>query len=172
MAGFASLGDLKEHLNISSAASDSELLLMLDAANEVVSSMVGDLDGSTVTERVVVPYGGTVILSGRPVSNVQLNGGAVSGFTVNSAAGLLYNVGVTGPATVTYTVGGGSTPSAVVLATLIIAAHLWETQRGATPVGPLATADDTALTPGLGFAIPNRARELLEPFVGSSAQIA
>jgi hypothetical protein len=40
---------------------------------------------------------------------------------------------------------------------------LWDTQRGAAPVGPLAT-DDTFTTPGAGFAVPNRAVELLAPY--------
>jgi hypothetical protein len=39
---------------------------------------------------------------------------------------------------VTYSVGRPTVPAAVRLAILVIAAHLWETQRGAAPVGPLA----------------------------------
>jgi hypothetical protein len=51
-------------------------------------------------------------------------------------------------------------------AILIIAAHLWETQRGTSPSAlSLQGADiGDAVSPGLGYAIPNRARELLEPY--------
>jgi hypothetical protein len=64
---------------------------------------------------------------------------------------------------VTYSVGRPTVPAAVRLAILVVASHLWETQRGAAPVGPLAT-DDTFATPGAGFAVPNRAVELLAPY--------
>jgi hypothetical protein len=64
---------------------------------------------------------------------------------------------------VTYSVGRPTVPAAVRLGILIVAGHLWETQRGAAPVGPLAT-DDTFATPGAGFAVPNRAVELLAPY--------
>jgi hypothetical protein len=68
-----------------------------------------------------------------------------------------------GTYTVTYTSGRDDLPAAIRLAVLVIAEHLWETQRGAAPVGPLS-ADDTFATPGLGYAIPNRALELLAPY--------
>jgi hypothetical protein len=68
-----------------------------------------------------------------------------------------------GTYTVTYTSGRADLPAAIRLAVLVIAEHLWETQRGAAPVGPLS-GDDTFPTPGLGFAIPNRALELLAPY--------
>src|SRR5690348_6643766 len=119
MAVFATLGDLKQHLNITSTADDGELGLMLDAAEDVVRSVVGQqFPGSTVTERVS-NIGGTVILSGRPVDDVLLDGGAVSGYSVNRAAGLLHDVPHTGlPMTATYTVGGGGIPASITLATV------------------------------------------------------
>ncbi len=174
MAVFATLQDVKTHLDITSTANDGELTLMLEAAEDVVRSLIGaQFPGSTVSERVA-SVGGTVILSGRPVDDVQLNGGAVSGFTVNRAAGLLYDVPHTaGPMTATYTVGGGGVPAAVQLACLIVAGHLWETQRGTSP-SALALQDPEAAfgAPAVaGYAIPNRARDLLAPYVRSS-QIA
>ena len=173
MSEFASLEDVKAHLDITSAANDDELLLMLDAASEMVRSIVGSFSPVAVTEQVAAT-GGTALLRQRPAFDatvVDYYGATLTGFTLNSAAGLIYGLpSAYGPLTVTYTAGGSDVPASVTLATLIIAAHLWETQRGAAPVGPLA-AEDVALAPGIGFAIPNRARELLEPFVGS-AQIA
>ncbi len=171
MAVFATLGDLKTHLDVTSTANDGELSLMLDAAEDVVRSLIGQqFSGAQVTERVV-STGGTVILAGRHVDDVVLNGGAVTGFTVNRAAGLLYDVPYTaGPLTATYTSGGGGVPAAVTLATLIIAGHLWETQRGTSP-SALSLQDpgaDFGAPAVAGYAIPNRARDLLAPFVQSS----
>lgn len=177
MAEFASLEDLKTHLNVQSSDNDDELLLMLDAAGEMVGSLVGSFDAVAVTERVAANGGTTIVLSQRPTGSVTLTdywGNALTGFTVNAAAGLVYDVpSYTAPLTASYSAGDGTAPAAVRLATVIIAAHLWETQRGpASPSGPLAaSADDFSTVPGLGYAIPNRARELLQPFVGS-AQIA
>lgn len=174
MAVFATLGDLKTHLDITETANDGELTLMLEAAEDVVGSLIGArFPGASVSERVS-SVGGTVILSGRPVDDVVLNGGAVTGFFVNRAAGLLHDVPCTSePLTATYTTGGGGIPASVTLATVIVAGHLWETQRGNTGGGPIAAESDAGfgLTPGAGFAIPNRAKELLAPFARSS-QIA
>ena len=176
MAVLATIGDLKTHLNISSTADDGELTLMLDAAEDVVRSLIGSqFPGASVTERVT-SVGGTVILAGRPVDDVQLNGGAVDGFTVNRAAGLLYDVPYTvGPLTATYTTGGGGIPASITLATLIIAAHLHETQRmpglsrDSAPAG-FGGADGVPDMGdvGRGFAIPRRAEELLRPHMRGS----
>jgi len=171
---FASLTDLKAHLNIgeSSSVDEAELDDILDAATELVQSMVGSFDVATVTETVAV-YGGTVLLSQAPtgaVAVVDYYGNAVTGSTVNVTARLLYVPAVYGPVTVTYPAGTGFVPAGVRLATLIIAAHLWETQRGVSP-SPLSLqgADVGEFSvPGLGFAIPNRARELLAPYVQST----
>jgi hypothetical protein len=174
----ASLDELKAHLNITSSSDDSELDDILDAAQELVVSIVGEVDSATVTETVPV-VGGTVILSRRPTGAVLVGGSPVGG-TVNASAGLITGLGpsayggYTSPTlTVTYGAGTGDIPAGVRLATLIIAAHLWETQRGVSP-SPLtlqgSDAGDFAV-PGLGYAIPNRARELLAPYA-TSTQIA
>jgi hypothetical protein len=166
---FASPDDVKAHLNITKAINDDELTLMLDSASENVVKLVGSFDAEAVTERVTA-NGGTVVLARRPASGVSLadsSGSAVVGFTVNSAAGLLYDVPPTcSPLTATYTAGDGVVPASVTLATVIIAAHLWKTQRGpASSSGPLAATpdDDLSTVPGLGYAIPTLALELLRP---------
>lgn len=171
MAVFATLADVKRHLGKTATVDDDELQDMLDAATERVQSLIGtSFDAVAVTERVAV-HGGTVVLSRRPAAgSVTLNGGGITGFTVNAAAGLLYDVypGGAYPVTATYTAAASTVPASVQLATAIIAAHLWETQRGpAGPVGgPLQEpGSDQPFGNGAGFAIPNRAKELLDPFV-------
>jgi len=41
-----------------------------------------------------------------------------------------------------------------------IAKHMWDTQRGAMTIGP---RNDDQWLPGMGFSIPNRAAQLLDP---------
>lgn len=173
MAAFATLLDVKRHLNMTSTTHDDELQLMVDAATDVVVGLIGqDFTASVVSERVVA-RGGTVILSRRPiVGDVVLNGGAVTGFSLNRSAGLLIDVPyVYGPLVATYTVGDGLVPAAVSLATMVIASHLWESQRGTSPTA-LQAADTNEFVPGLGFTVPNRAKELLEPYMASKQLIA
>lgn len=168
MAEFASLADVKTHLNLTSSANDGELTLMLDAAEDVVRSIVGSFTAVAVTERVAAT-GGTVLLSRHPQGEVTLtrDGVAVDGFTTNSAAGLIYDVpSGYGQLVASYSAGPGVVPAAVKLATLIITSHLWETQRGASPSAlSLQQPDADPFVGGVGFAIPNRARELLDPYI-------
>lgn len=174
---FASLSDLKTHLNYPAAkiSDDLELQLMLDAATEVVTDLVGDFSGAAVSD-VFSVHAGTVLLDQVPPSSVTVTdsaGGSVTGYTVRPTARLLTGVTAEGYVTVTYAVAGQLVPASLKLATLIIAGHLWETQRGTSPsqLG-LQQADDTVFVPGRGFAIPDRARELLAPFVTTAGQIA
>ena len=174
MAEFASLADVKAHLNKASNVDDSELTLHLDAAEDIVRGLVGSFQSTAVAEAVAV-VGGTALLSGRPVGEVTVadyDGVAIEGFTISADAGLLKGLPWDyRPITVTYTTGTDSVPASVTLGTALIAAHLWETQRGNGP-GALAlqdpTADPTAFAGVASYAIPNRAKELLEPYVRRS----
>jgi hypothetical protein len=171
VAEFATLADVKAHLNKTTTAADGELTLMLDAAEDVVRSLVGSFAPVTVTERVAVT-GGTVLLSRVPTGAVTLtdaDGTAVTGFVTSAEARVLYEVATwRSHLTASYPAGAGAVPPAVTLATVIIAAHLWETQRGTSP-SALALqqpdADPGAFVGSAGYAIPSRAKELLEPFV-------
>ena len=164
----ASLADLKAHLNITSASDDEELQLILDAAERTVIAIAGDWGEDAVTESVPV-VGGTAILSRRPSGAVTSGGLSIGGF-VDASAGVVTGLGgLYGSAsriTVTYPTGGEGVPPEVLLATLIIAGHLWETQRGSAPSA--LTLQDPNFDPGAagrGYAIPNRAQELLAPYI-------
>lgn len=173
MPDLASLAELELHLNLETPTSsdEAELALMLTAASDLVASVIGDRSATTVTETVNV-VGGVAILSGIPTGDVIVDGVPVAG-VVNRAAGL-----VTGlswwPETlaVTYQAGTADVPAAVTLATLIVAAHLWETQRGARPLPMMGGGDAADFAPGIGYAMPNRAKELLSPYMRPAAQIA
>lgn len=169
MPAFATVPDLRRHLNKTTNADDAELQVMLDAAAEVVQALIGtSFDVVAVTERVAV-HGGTVLLSRRPVVGaVSFNGSPVDEGQINRAAGVIYTADpYPVAASVTYSTGSGVVPASVKLATLIIAAHLWETQRmpgqsaDSRPAGFGGADGIPDATPFSGFAIPNRAQELL-----------
>jgi hypothetical protein len=167
------LADLKTHLNIdlSDTSQDSELQGFLDAAIDVAEGIVGPITVRSFTETHYGHAGGPLFLFRTPVESVEsvANGyGPYSlvGLTADTSMGAVRSAssyGLRGDVTVTYTAGRATIPAAVRLAVLIIAAHLWETQRGAAPL-PFGVNDVDAPTPGLGYAIPRRAEELLAPF--------
>lgn len=59
-----------------------------------------------------------------------------------------------------------TSPTPVKLAALFLIDHLWQSQRGlaATPI----SGDEIVTVTGTGYAIPNRVRELLEPYLSTS----
>jgi hypothetical protein len=64
--------------------------------------------------------------------------------------------------TVTYVAGWGTAvPAAFNSAARIIVKHLWDTQRGVTSA-PMQGGDETVILPGWGYAIPERAAQLLD----------
>ena len=91
MAEFATLTDVKAHINKSSDVDDDELVTMLDAAEDIVRSLVGSFAPVAVTETVAAT-GSTVLLSRRPTGAVTVTdyfGKAVTGFNTNAPARLL-----------------------------------------------------------------------------------
>jgi hypothetical protein len=164
----ADLTDLKEHLNITGSDNDAELTRFLDVATTIVAGLA---DGSSPAEERVTASRGVAVLRRRPtgaVTHSTLGGGPVTGFTVDAAAGLVVGVPYTGTLTVTYE--SGSVPESVlIVAELMIASRLWETQRGNSPTILQGTDDQLPFIPGLG-GILDEVRSLLEaagqPFAG------
>jgi len=175
------LDDFKRHQNITTSTDDAELSDILAAAVEVTEGIVGPLRGRSVTETHRRVASDVVILRHRPVLSLDAVaqrayagwepvGQLLADFDVDPDAGLLRLASgypIRGDITVTYTAGFDTVPQAVWLATLIIGAHLWETQRGSQPL-PLQGSDPDVLPSGAGFAIPNRAAELLAPYARGS----
>jgi len=170
------VADLKTHLDITSTKNDDELQDHLDSAVEMVEGIVGPIgEPTTVTETHYNVSSDVLVLRRMPVAaltSVSSRYGATTtpltlgDYELDPATGLVRvanGYGFYGTYTVSYTAGRAAMPASIWMACLIIAAHLWETQRGAAPAGPLAT-DDSFASPGLGFAIPNRALELLAPY--------
>ena len=168
-----SLSDLKAHLNMTSTIDDSELLTKLDAAVDLVEGVVGPVYSTARTETHYGVDGPTVVLQVYPVSAVsavsyRYTPSTVVTSYVNADYVFDADTGVLrlangswfrGDVTVTYSAGRTLIPAGVDQAILIVAGHLWQTQRGASPM-PMQAVDMGA-SPGSGYALPNRALELL-----------
>jgi hypothetical protein len=170
-----SLADARRHLKKTDTADDDEIRNWIGACTRAVEMFVGPVVPRTVTERVRFTRASTVALTVIPclglVSAASPRPGGVSyavddldldvdtGLVEAVSGGLLY-----GPLDVTYRVGRLAISDNIQAAVKIILQHLWRTRQG--PGRPQRGVDDFDVTeplPGLGFAIPNRAVQLMEP---------
>lgn len=191
MANLILLQDAKDFLNITSTTYDAELQDFIDAASAVAEFYTGDLLGDTYTEvhdggdsaiytrhtpiktvTMLTEYVGSITYT---LTNQPLGQSVDAwGYTIDdpqagrivrrSASGIVWRfVPGVGNVSVTYTTGVAVVPAQVKKAVEFIVRHLWDSQRGAQP-RPVAGGDDDGTTsvPGVGYAIPNRAIELLE----------
>jgi hypothetical protein len=176
------LEQLKRELNMSnpteSGDDDGELEIRLAAATRAVEAIVGPMvPRSVISTRTA--RGGSIVLPVRPVISVEsVNGlyGAASYVVGDLDLGelgagvvrLAYGLLPFGRYTVAYTVGRSEVGENLQLAVLIIAAHLWETQRGrsarARSLGDFDSGNPSqdAILVLRGYAYPRRALELLQ----------
>lgn len=165
------IDDLAAHLNLPAAPADpverTELQRHLDSALERVRSECGAaVDGvSTVP---VSSSGSAVLLL--PVVRVDAvtavldpDGAPVTPTLVDTLAGIVW-VPTSRAGVWRVTVTSAAARVSLELATLIIAAHLHETQRRSRPQTVRPGAPPPQGPGGLGFAIPARAAELMAPF--------
>lgn len=172
MAALVTLEEAKTHLNITAVTWDAEILGMVEAVTEPVERLVGSVLPVTYIE---FHDGGraAIALSHRPVLSVDevtLPGGstlAADGYAIDSDAAVLTRVAggyrwqwEPGRVGVEYTAGLAAVPPHVRLAALIIVGHMWETQRGGRDQRFTGSGEE-GWRPGLGFALPRRALELL-----------
>lgn len=175
-----SLAEFKAHLNLEDTAEDEEIRYYLEAATGVVERHVGQVVARrsvTETHRLGWHPGGRrgLVLRQGPVISltaISTNGGTVldpAGYVVDTVSGEVRSTvggglgGLSGDVTVTYVAGYAATPPHMILAAQIIAEHLWQTQRVQTVGrGPGFGGGEVNVAPsGMGYAIPNRALELL-----------
>ncbi|WP_309049239.1 hypothetical protein [Streptomyces sp.] len=171
-----SLADARKHLNRVSTADDDELRFWIAATTRAVESFVGPVVARPFTEEHEVCRAATVVLRRTPVVAVTavesvLTGAAsyaVDSLGVDGDTGTVFRLDggrLSGRLRFTYRAGRTVIGENISGAARIILQHLWETQRagrGALPGG----SQDYAVTepiPGLGYAVPNRAVQLLEP---------
>ncbi len=154
------LAEAKAEVGENGTARDAKIQRCIASATPLVEEHVGPVEPRAVTQTVTSP--GTTILEGRVVSvtSVLLGGLPVTGFTVNTRAGLLTGAPI--GSVITYTVGFSPIPDAIRQAVFYAVQHAYESEQGAVPVTYGAT--DETFTISRGFFLPNRAKELLEPF--------
>ena len=183
------LDEVKAHLNKTDFNDDLELQGFIDAATPLVENMAGPVIPRTVTEY----YSGgttTITLNSQPVQSVtsivetygQTNynltqvtlGQGMTGFafTLDPLTGRIvrraYNAEAMFPVgtnnvQVVYVAGRDSVPANVRLATLMLVQHLWTTSQMNRNGGRPTLGGDDTFVPGMGFAVPNRVKELLQP---------
>ncbi|MEU6098947.1 hypothetical protein [Streptomyces sp. NPDC047079] len=172
-----SLADAKKQLNVPTTTDDDELRTYVEATTTAVEYFTGPVVPRTVTE---VTQGGTerMLLHTTPVLSVTSITGIepwqlaipVSALDVDADTGVLrrndWLVFWPGPYRVVYQAGRSSVSANIALAGKLILQHLWRTQYGASRgLTGIGGGDDflaTEQVPGLGYAIPNRALQLLQ----------
>lgn len=187
MSTTLTLADAKSQLNISGTQGDADLQVYCDAADDVIESMIGAVVNRSVSEPTSMQDYFLRLLT-RPVVSIQslvsvadatatydvtqlYVKNAIAGMVCRKDGGPILGAPGVSPGawqsqyTATYTAGRGTSPPAAVnLAARIIVAHMWESTRGPAQRPTASGGDDLALITGLGYSIPNRALELLQPF--------
>ncbi|MEU2075422.1 hypothetical protein [Streptomyces sp. NPDC013489] len=174
--GILSLADAKTYLNKSTSEDDDELRTWIESITAGIEGMCGPVIVRTVVERVDVRRASAIALRATPVidllSLAPIRTGGTSydpdsldldpstGIVRRTDAGLIL-----GPLIVTYTAGRRIVPAALTSAARIILRHLWQTRQG--PQRPQLGTGDFDVNepvPSFGYAIPNRALQLMEPY--------
>lgn len=168
------LAEVKEHGNITSSASDGELLDFIGTAQQMIEELVGVTVPQTITETTYA-CSGAILLDKGPVLSVQSiteYGAAVdpSLYAVDLATGAIertdcrsWHGSSTWPLGVIYRAGRNPIPEAIRWAGKEQTIHLWrstQAQRGGRARGDIGDAAVAA-----GFGMPNRVRDALIPFL-------
>ncbi|WP_225080447.1 hypothetical protein [Streptomyces sp. CoT10] len=175
-----SLADAREHLNYkgsSGTSDDDEIRFWINATTSAVEYFTGPVVVRQVTEDHHVGVVRALALRRPPVLTVTaveplLDGGpsyppdwlnvdGPAGIVTRRDGGLLY-----GPLRVSYTAGRLLIADNITAAARLILQHLWRTQRPGRSGALAGSSDDYSVTEpisGLGYAIPNRAVQMLDP---------
>jgi hypothetical protein len=174
-----SLAAAKAKLDIpaTSTGSDEELREFIEATTAAVEFFVGPVARRTVQQvvrgdRDAWVLHTTPVLAVTAITPLQTWQQAidVSGLDVDTHTGILRRTDglwfYSGDYRVTYTAGRAIVPPNVSLAAKLILQHLWRTNYGASRgLTGIGGGDDflaTEQVPGFGYAIPNRALQLLQ----------
>lgn len=170
-----SLATAKKHLKKNESSDDDEIRDWIEACTRAVEQFVGPVIVRTVAETVDFRSARSVALQQIPVvaltSIVAVRTGgmsyAVGDLDLDPQTGIVTRKdggALNGPLRFTYSAGRAIVSANIRSAGKIILQHLWRTRQG--PGRPQRGTDDYDVTepiPGLGFAIPNRAVQLLDP---------
>lgn len=170
----------KKHLRITTPEDDEDLREWLQSITEGIEHLCGAVARRTVTEVQDLSVHGVPVMALRTtpalalVSLTAVLSGGVSWdpseLDLDPATGAVRRLDggwLWGPLRVVYTAGRLQTPASLTGAGKVILQHLWRTRYGSSRALPgIGGGDDFAVTepvPGFGYAIPNRALQLMEP---------
>jgi hypothetical protein len=173
------LSDAKDALNIPQATTtwDTRIQTILDTVTAAIENITGGpLFNRTITERVELNSRYTTfLLRQRPVVSISAMTDVygvsipITDLDIDTNSGVVKRIRglpwlvMSRYVNVTYLAGWGTAiPAAFAEAARIIVIHLWETQRSPTQRTPLGLEE--TIIPGMGFAIPNQAAEVLSPY--------
>jgi hypothetical protein len=171
-----SLADVKKQLTKTTTTDDDELRSYILSASENIEGTCGVCAVRSFTERAT--GSDALVLTNRPVVSLTTitpvyswsPAVAVGEVDVHLDTGVITRLNgwpFWGPYNVTYKAGRAVVQSSLRTAGMLIVQHLWDTRRGQSSNSPYG-GDDTVILPGWGYAIPNRAAELL----GAVPQVA
>ncbi len=175
LVSVAEVADFLGMIPTDPAREGEKLTEAVEAAHEQVEFKIGPLDTDDI-EFVVHQPGPSLVLPLKHLASVVSVVDAddreisASSFTSNLRAGIV-TLDSYGRAPWTVTVTAPARSASVRQAIKIVAAHLWETQRGRgsdTKRNQIYTAAADAAdgaAPGQGFAFPRRAQQLLAPYM-------
>lgn len=179
--GIFSLDDARAALNIPAGVTtfDAKIMQYVRSITGFVERYCGPVNVRSFTERV---YGGgiSIALSHIPVVLAPMQINQITALTPVLTYGLVYDISVLsvdfrsgmvrhtaglpfiyGPYDATYSAGRTIVPDELLLGSEAILKHQWEQERGgAAKTGSYGSDDVTIMW---GFAVPNRALEMLEP---------
>lgn len=171
-----SLADAKGHLRLTDTSQDEAVRGWVESVTAGIEGLCGAVAVRTVTQRCDIRRARLLALTHTPVLDLLAvdpilgsgPGYAVADLDVDEATGVIQlkdGGTLTGPLRVTYSVGRRIVPSSMSAAARIILQHLWRTQQGpGRPQMGVGDFDVTEPVSGFGYAIPNRALQLLEPY--------
>lgn len=166
-----SLADVKTQLNMTATSNDEELRAFIGAATGVIERHLGQAVVKRVFTEEHSVSAGLLVLTWTPaltlvsvssldssqtwdVSKLHLSSSGI----VSPAAG---GTAIYGRVSTAHVAGMVVIPEEYGLAARIIVQHLWETQRGNSGNPRAGGLGDSMGSSGRGYAIPNRALELL-----------
>lgn len=167
------LAEVKEHGNITSMANDRELLDFIGTAQQMIEDLVGVTVPQTVTE-TVYDIEGALWLSQAPVlsvTSVTEYGATVDPalYVIDALAGSIrrtdgrpWHGAAYQPITYVYRAGRAPIPEGIRWAGKELTIALWRSTQAQR--GGRARGSDAPETP-TGYALPNRVREALAPFL-------
>ncbi|MCL6733292.1 hypothetical protein [Streptomyces neyagawaensis] len=168
--------DAKAHLNKTATADDDEVRAMNEAVTATVEWYVGAVVVRTVTEVHAFQVAKTLALRTVPAISLTsvsavLTGGTsyeVADLDLDTSSGIVRRTDggqLYGPLRTVHVAGRRIIPAAITLGARIILQHMWRTQQGpGRPQVGVGDFDVTEPIPGLGYAVPNRALQILAPY--------